>query len=137
GGPPFRWAGPTGLEAQVWGATTKTGGARAARPIVPQRGRLCARQRAQRRLVDLADRVLGQLREHLDLRRPFVLGEPAGAEAVELLDGDRGAGALRDIGDDDLAEYVVGPPDDRGLEDALVGVQRGLDLLGVDVLAAA
>src|SRR4029079_1545415 len=97
GGPPFRWAGPTDLEAPVWGATTKTGGARAVRPIVPQRGRLCARQHAQRRLVDLADRFLGQLRERLDLRRPFVLGEPAGAEAVELLDGDLGAGALRDV----------------------------------------
>src|SRR5262249_24420209 len=46
-------------------------------------------------------------------------------------------GAQRDVGDDELAEHVVGPADDRGLEHGVVAVESGLDLLGVDVLASA
>jgi hypothetical protein len=37
-------------------------------------------ERAQRRLVELPDGVLGQLVEHLDEHRPLVLGQPLGAQ---------------------------------------------------------
>ena len=67
----------------------------------------------------------------------LTLGQPLGAQRVQLVDRDVGARAQRDISDDDLAEHAVRASDDSGLEHAVVAVERGLDLLRVDVLAAA
>ena len=50
---------------------------------------------------------------------------------------DRGAVAHTDHGAHLLADALVGDADDRGLGDVGMLVERGLDLGGVDVLAAA
>ena len=71
-------------------------------------------------------------------RGTLVAGERCDAQVPQFVTSRRWhLGPQRDERDGLLAEHVVRSPDDRGLEHVGVAVEDVLDLLGVDVLAAA
>ena len=88
-------------------------------------------------VVGLAARVARHLVDEVELPRHLVAGDLGAAVLDELVEGGRARpGAGSHDGGDPLAPPLVGDADDEGVEHLRVGLQRRLDLLGVDLLAA-
>ena len=97
---------------------------------------LAAGDLAGPRVVGLAAGGADDLGHEVQLLGHLVAGDVAAAVAVELVEGRGGAVArLHDRGDP-LAPALVGHADDDGVEHGRVRLERGLDLLGEDLLAA-
>src|SRR3954468_3225782 len=120
---------------------------RGAPPRARVRERGARRRRGSRRLLrdlglqplllDLAELVARQLVDEVDDPRALVRREQPRDRVRELAGVDGGALAPDDPRHDTLAEVLVGLAGDRGVLDGLVLAQRGFDLAGADLVAAA
>ena len=82
---------------------------------------------SQGSFVDLAAVVAGQLVDGVDAGGDLVRREPLGEEGPQRRWGQRRVAADHDHGGQFDAEHVVRQPDDRGLGDRRVLVERRLD----------
>src|SRR5690606_16849406 len=94
-------------------------------------------QRADGGLVDLSDGVLGKHVENPDRYGLFVFRKRYGEVAPHRVGVDHRSRCGGDVHHRHLAVERVGPADDGHLGDLRQSVGDRLDLLGVDVLAAA
>src|ERR687895_511030 len=103
----------------------------------PSHSSRCAARRAgaQRLLVDLSGRGLGELGNDLPARRNLERRQALPAVGLDV--GDRAAGRQREHSVHLLAADLVGPADHRGLLDTRMLQEHILDLARIDVLSAA
>src|SRR4051812_31405842 len=88
-------------------------------------------------VVGLAARVAQDLIDHAQLARHLVAGDLGAAVRVEEGERDLGAGPRLHDGRDALAPLLVRHAHDDGVEHAGMRLERLLDLLRKDLLAAA
>src|SRR5207244_12048556 len=86
---------------------------------------------------DLPGGAFRQLGQHRDAPRALVAGHALLAPRDQVVRGDDGAGAQRDERRDLFAELAVRHADDGGLRHRGMRAERGLDLRGIDGIAAA
>ena len=102
-----------------------------------ERRQLAAWSLAQLVLHHFAGGVAGELVDEPEVAGAFVVGEALGAEREQRLVRERRAGLAHHERADVLAEHLVRHADDRGLLHVGVLEDHGLDVGGVDVVAAA